>query len=172
MTGVWSKSTYTNMRTRSGNPHVSPEHLEIFCDGSIRWKASLKNPAQMPPCLLSFLCFRCGGERMRRAMQAREEKKHPFYLISSLVYVGWFLLLPSMLPLPTARGGFVCFYGQCALLRAGGRTNRREGLRSNGWLEKAELALMSWKQSIPLKPVLSKNTQPVCSRVFEEYGFK
>lgn len=40
----------------------------------------------------------------------------------------------------------VCFCGQTALLRAGGRAYGRVGLCSNGWLEKVELASMSWKQ--------------------------
>lgn len=149
MTGVWSKSTNTNTCTHSGNPHVSPEYLEIFRDGSIRWKAP---PKILHRCLLASSASSAVGVVASGSWERCElERKKATFLF----HFFFSSLRGRISPLaqhasPSHGEGVVCFCGQTALLGAGGRTNGREGLRSNGWLEKLELESKSWKQ-IPVK---------------------
>lgn len=84
------------------------------------------SPPRLPPPWV-------GGERMTREMWARAA----FYFISSAVFCMWarFSCCPACFP--SHGEGLVCFCGQAAVLRAGGRVNGREGLGSNGWIGKS-----------------------------------
>lgn len=108
------------------------------------------------------------GRRTDDGRNASEGKKAPFlfyFIFSSLRGLSPPLAQHAS---PSHGEGVVCFCGQAALLRAGGRARGRAGLCSNGWLEKVELASTSRKRTRPKERRRTENTQRACSCFFEK----
>lgn len=158
MTGAWSKSTNTNTCTHSGNPHV--EYLEIFRDGSIRWKAP---PKILHRCLLASSASSAVGVVVSgcRERCELERKKATFFINFFFPSLRGCISPIAQDASPSYGEGVVCFCGQTALLRAGGRANGREGLRSNEWLEKLLAGIDVLKANSCENEWRWKNTPPV-----------